>query len=662
MVEPKDILFPHEHIRQEQHILIDDIIKAINEKRNLVAHAPTGLGKTAAALSPALKYAIDNNMTVFFLTSRHTQHQIAIQTLKEIKEKYGAKFNAVTIIGKKWMCAVPNISSLYSSEFLEYCKNMRESDQCVYYGKTKGKYEEPKLTVEAKKVLDDMKHEICSTEEIIESCSRFELCPYEISMELAKKAIVIVADYYYVFNPHVSQVFFKKIGAELEKSIIIIDEAHNLPGRIRELATSKLNSIMLMRAIKEAKKFGYSETLGYLVLIQDALNELASHFIPNYNSDDNNFASSLGELRSASSLSQKSPIRTPQRNFSRSEAKVEKQNFISLISKGKDYEEVLEDLLSIAESVRAVQKRSFIGGVAAFLQAWKGTDEGFTRIIKNEMSKEGPIVTLGYICLDPSLVLEPIINSAHSSIFMSGTLTPTFMYRDLLGVQNCSEQVYNSPFPQKNRLNLIVPQTTTKFEKRTTQQFQEIGRICADVVNVIKGNVFVFFPSYKIRDSSYLFFMNACKKTIFLEDPKMSKEEKVHMLEKFKTYKKTGAVLLGVTSGSFGEGVDMPGDLLNGVVVVGLPLGVPDLEVRELIDYFDKKYKKGWEYGYLYPAFQKTLQNAGRCIRSETDRGVIVFLDERYAWPRYKQCFPEDYGLVVSNDYRKDINEFFNSG
>jgi DNA excision repair protein ERCC-2 len=204
-----------------------------------------------------------------------------------------------------------------------------------------------------------------------------------------------------------------------------------------------------------------------------------------------------------------------------------------------------------------------------------------------------------------------------------------------------------------------VPKTTTKFEKRSTQQFEEIGSTCADIVNVIIGNVFLFFPSYKMRDNVYLHFMNLCKKTIFMEDPKMSKEEKLELLERFKKYKKTGAVLLGVTSGSFGEGIDMPGDLLNGVVIVGLPLGVPDLETRELIDYFDKKYKKGWEYGYMYPAFQKTLQNAGRCIRSETDKGVIVFLDERYAWPRYRQCFPDDYDIIISKEFDGIIRNFF---
>ena len=116
---------------------------------------------------------------------------------------------------------------------------------------------------------------------------------------------------------------------------------------------------------------------------------------------------------------------------------------------------------------------------------------------------------------------------------------------------------------------------------------------------------------------------------------------------------------MGVISGSFGEGIDLPGDLLKGVVIVGLPLQKPDLETKALIDYFDKKFKKGWDYGYLYPAFNKCLQSAGRCIRSETDRGVIIFLDERYTWSNYARCFPPDWKMRTTLLYGRMIEEFF---
>ena len=123
--------------------------------------------------------------------------------------------------------------------------------------------------------------------------------------------------------------------------------------------------------------------------------------------------------------------------------------------------------------------------------------------------------------------------------------------------------------------------------------------------------------------------------------------------------KNVGAVLLAVAGGSFSEGIDLPGDLLKGVIIVGLPLAKPDLETQELINYYDKRFSKGWDYGYTAPALIKTLQSAGRCIRSETDRGIVVFMDERYVWQNYKKCFSSDLNIIIEKDPIKKIEEFF---
>jgi DNA excision repair protein ERCC-2 len=176
---------------------------------------------------------------------------------------------------------------------------------------------------------------------------------------------------------------------------------------------------------------------------------------------------------------------------------------------------------------------------------------------------------------------------------------------------------------------------------------------------MVPGNSALYFPSYYLRDKVYEYFMGSSTKTAFLENTDMSNDEKATFLENFKSYKETGAVLLGVVSGSFGEGIDLPGDLLKCVVVIGLPLTQPTLETKELIDYYEKKFGKGWDYGYVGPAFSKCLQSAGRCIRSETDRGVIVFLDERYVWQNYFKHFPRDVEIEVARDYKGKIEGFF---
>ena len=243
---------------------------------------------------------------------------------------------------------------------------------------------------------------------------------------------------------------------------------------------------------------------------------------------------------------------------------------------------------------------------------------------------------------------------------MSGTLNPTEMFADLLGFPKDSlQKSYSSPFQEKNKLSLIVPRTSTKFKMRSEEQYKRIAHICAEMVDAIPGNSAVFFPSYNLKYDVGKYLETLCKKTVFNEERGMTKDDRLQLLNAFKQYKSQGAVLLGVASGSFGEGIDLPGDLLKGVIVVGVPLGRPDLETQAMIQYYDRKFGKGWDYGYVLPAFTKTLQNAGRCIRSETDRGVVIFLDERYAWPMYIRCFPEEWDLKISVAYVQAISEFF---
>lgn len=623
MVMGEKDIFPYEKIREEQRELIKDIKNCLSKGKNLIAHAPTGLGKTAATLAPALAFAIENDKTIFFLTSRHTQHQIAIETLKEIKQKHDLDFQTADIIGKKWMCPMPGCSMLYTSEFSDYCKKMREEKKCEFYNNVRCKSN--KISVNAKKILSEIKEiNPIHTEKMIEICSQEKLCSYEISSILAAESRVIVADYYYLFQPSIRETFLKKINKELKDLIIIIDEGHNLPGRIKELMTEKLSNNIIKNAVKETKKFQYLETLENINVVQNALNEISKDL-------ENN-----GEML------------------------VDKKEFSDRIKNEKDYDELTADLEFIGDEIREAHKKSYTGSIARFLNSWLGQDDGFTRILSIKEKKYSPLITLSYRCLDPSVITKDVVNNAHSTIVMSGTLNPTSMYRDLFGFDSdVVEKSYKNPFPQKNRLNLIIPETTTKFTERNPGQYKQIAEISSDILNNVPGNSAVFFPSYFLRDEVYKFLYNMCNKTCFLEQPNMTKAEKADMLKRFKSYSRSGAVLLGVVSGSFGEGIDLPGDFLKCVIVVGLPLQQPDLETKELIKYYEEKFGKGWDYGYVFPAFNKALQSAGRCIRSETDKGVIVFLDKRYTWPRYSKCFPEDWDTKTTMLYLDRIKAFF---
>lgn len=628
--ELNKLLFPYKEVRSIQDDLIKEVDNCLKEKKNLIVHAPTGLGKTAATLPVALAHALKNKLTVFFLTSRHTQHRIVIDTLKQIKKKYKTNFVAVDIIGKKWMCPVPGTNELYSNEFSEYCKHQREKRLCEFYNnarKTSGRQ-----TVKADKVMADLKEiSPCSCEETVELCTKEKLCPYEISAMFAKQASVIIADYYMIFHPSIRQKFFNRAEKELSKSIIIIDEGHNLPKRIRDVMTAKLSNLSIHNALKEAKKFNHSETAEYL----EALNDIFKNYLNKLKAIENKQQEQVDEIL------------------------ISKEDFTNQIKLIDDYDTIITNFEFAGDSIREIQKKSYVGTIATFLEEWLGPDEQYTRILSKKYGRSRPITTISYRCMDPSLVTKEIIENSYSTIIMSGTLTPTAMYQDLLGFENPVEREYQSPFPRKNKLSLIIPETTTKFTQRGPEQYKNIARITSNIVNLVPGNIAMFFPSYQLRDDVYKYFEPLAKKTIFLEESGLSKVEKEDLLERFKSYNKTGAVLLGVAAGSFGEGIDLPGDLLKAVIVVGLPLQRPDLETKELIDYYEKKFNKGWDYGYIFPAITRCLQSAGRCIRSETDRGVVVFLDERFAWPHYSKCFPPDWNIKITKMYEDRISEFF---
>jgi DNA excision repair protein ERCC-2 len=383
--------------------------------------------------------------------------------------------------------------------------------------------------------------------------------------------------------------------------------------------TSRLSTVMLKRAASEAKKFKYSDA-GYIIT------EIRN-ILENFTKDLN-----IGE-----------------------EKLIEKEDFLEKVNKLGNYNEIVSDFEFIGDAVRETKKQSNIGSLSRFLSAWKGNDDGFVRIVEKTPNS----VILSYRCLDPSLVTKDVLENAHSSIIMSGTLNPTDMYKDLLSFpKNSVEKTYKSPFPDENKLALIIPETTTKYSMRSDAQFRRMARICADIVNDVPGSSALFFPSYKVRDMVNHYFSKLCKKTTFLEKSNLTKQEKEDMLNNFKTYKKNGAALLSVASGSFGEGIDLPG-VLKSVVVVGIPLPKPDLEAKALINYYNNKFGKGMEYGYIFPAFNKALQSAGRCIRSSKDRGILIFLDQRYAWPMYSKCFPFDWNIKVTKNYLKQINNFF---
>ncbi|MFB6208467.1 MAG: ATP-dependent DNA helicase [Candidatus Nanohaloarchaea archaeon] len=620
-------LFPFQEIRDKQDDMMHQVREAIKNGESVVSHAPTGLGKTAATLTPALEYAKENNKKVFFLTPRHSQHEIAVETVQQMQERHGEELTVVDLIGKKWLCNIDGVQEMTSGDFKDYCQTLRDEERCDFYTAMYD-LDEHQLKDKAKDRLDQLEGKPMHSEDFKAATPQF--CPYYMMMELSRRSDLIIADYFHIFHPGVRESIFERAGVQIEDAILIVDEAHNLPSRTRSLFSYSLSLPQIDRAITEAEKFGFYDAEENLEQLRDAVRSLAAD---KFESGDH-------------------------------EVKLEKKELKQSVSNFKEYEEFIVDLETIASEVRDEQEKSYCGGIAEFLDEWNGRDNGFFRVIKRTRSSTGNrYIQIKYSCLDPQVSTKEPLTEAHSSVMMSGTLTPQKMYVDLLGLKpdNTRKLAYSSPFPDENQLNLMVDTLTTKYSERDDSMYQKYAWYLAKSFEAVPGNSGAFFPSYQMMHRIADMLEERTDREIFMEERDMNKEEKRALLNRFASKKDDGAVLLGVIAGSFGEGVDYPGDILKSVFIVGLPLQRPDLETKGLINFYDYKFNKGWDYGYSYPAMNRAIQAAGRCIRSKNDEGVIVYMDERYDWSNYRKVFPPGIKLEQTRAPWKEIEEFFGS-
>lgn len=610
--------FPFPEVRSGQDELLEDIENAVNDGENILAHAPSGLGKTAASIPPALSNALQNDRTAFFLTPKHSQHQIAIETVKKITRKSSVEVSVADVIGKKWLCQVKGTDSFSSGDFKDYCKTLKKEERCTYYNNTRD--EDLGISEPTKKKIKELKGRVHHAGEIKEKTGN--LCPYEVLVQLSKRADFIVGDYFHIFHPGVREAFLTKADKKLKNCILIVDEAHNLPSRTRDLLSKRLSTYQVQRAQKEADNFGYLETGEILDYIEEILSRIGGDV------DDH-------------------------------EERITEEKLTSKIEEVTGYEDLLDRLDSVAEEVYREKEKCYCSSIREFLEAWPGQDRGFTRIIrKNRSRKSGKLYySCHYNCLNPQLSTQEPFEKAHSSVLMSATLVPMDMYSDLLGLGKgrTKHRAYTSPFPEENQVNLVVDSVTTRYKERDEEQYRKIGWFLSRSLEKVPGNASVFFPSYSLRDKVKK-SIDTEKRTV-LEERGMTKEDKRNVLNLFS--KSSDSLLLGISGASFAEGVDFPERSMDAVFVVGLPLKEPDLETQALIDFYEYKFGRGWDYAYSYPAMKKALQAAGRCIRTKKDRGVVTFMDGRYLWENYRKVFPPETQLKKTDAPWKEIEEFF---
>ncbi len=610
--------FPYASVRPFQEDMIKNISECLAKKKHIIIDAPTGIGKTVGSLLPAVEYALKENKTVFFLTSRLSQHKAAIDTLKSMRKSAG--FTAIDLVGKKHLCSF-DTKEMDSSSFSTFCSAMIRDKRCQFYKNFRSDVNEAERQV----MLRMLENESPIPSQKVLALAGGRFCSYEMLMELSKKANVIVADYFHMFSP-LREKLLKRTGRNIEDAIIIVDEAHALADRLRNHLSFKISTRVVELAEKEARDFTEFET-----------------------------ADSLKNIKKALEKTEKSKLALEDEVF------IEKEDFMKCIESVAGYDHLIKTLTELGERVLEERRKSHVDRVAAFLHAWKGEDYGYARIFSREKDYGKKKLAVYYNAMDPSIISRPVIHNSHSTILMSGTMSPMEMHRDILGLEGERTLLaaYESPFPKENRLNIVATHVTTRYKERSPQMFAKIAFTTVLCSEATKGNMAVFFPSYDIRDKVYDLVKERVKKHILLERPEMTKDEREATIDKMKELSNEGAVLFGVMGGSFSEGIDLPGDCLNGVIIVGLPLARPDLFTQALISYYNKRFGKGVMYAYTYPAMIKVLQAAGRCIRTETDRGVIVFCDKRFIERSYRYLFPSDFDAEVTDRPEIEIKRFF---
>ncbi len=599
--------FPHTAPRPVQKKLIEAVRTAVRNQENLLAEAPTGSGKTAAALHPALAEGLASGRQVVFLTSKTLQQKMAVSSLVAMNER---AFHTLQVRAKERMCANDRI--------------LCHEDFCRFANAYPEKMERSNLLG---RLRDTYAH--FDPDTVFEEARREEVCPFEVQLELAQRADAIVADYNYVFEP--AAALRHLTGEDLREAILLVDEAHNLPDRARqifspEILEEELAALRNRLALQPGELF--EDIVGSVEDLAAILESAAS------------------ELPEGEAIAE---IEPPRDAILELRAAWESKLMRYFAWKRETRLALVDD--PVLDFHFALQR---FAAVLSFL----GPD--FTAVVERRASG----TRLALVCLDPARALAPIFQQASSTVLLSATLTPPEAIRRVLGLDpaRTSSIALPPPFPPENRKVMIVPWVRTTYTARE-RHYGRIAQLLAEMSDAHGGNDLVLFPSYRFL-AAVASLLPETRSRLLVQRPDLTAFERQQLLEALASPPPGGTLLFAVSGGMYAEGVDYPGDLLSAVFVVSPALPQVSFERELLRRYFDDHEEAGFDYAYLQPGMTRVVQAAGRLIRSETDRGVIALLCARFLEEPYASRLPRDwYGEspseLVTRRPAEEIREFF---
>lgn len=597
----KNLVFPFPQLRPGQKELGEVVTQALQQEQDLFIEAATGIGKTISVLFPSLKELSlsDRFRRIFFLTAKTAGKEIIKKTLDNLMQQ-GVRLRSVFIEAKEQVCLSPQTRC----DHCRYAENYYEKAEPVL----------PRL----------LRFELITPELLTDIATEEFLCPFELSLDLALRADLIICDYNYLFDPGVYLRRFFLSGKK--DSIFLIDEAHNLVNRGREMYSAVLSWKNLLRWITDLENLDLE--------LAAPGKKVASVFQDYYR-----------ELRENNQQALLLPSLHPQ-----------------LEPSLEQWSACLERALRQISPLSRDQIKNIYFEITRFCRIVNLLNQDYAIYLKEENHD----LILNLFCLNPGPLLRKRLDKGRVAIFFSATLSPYEYFRELLGGQKDALHLrLPSPFPKETRLYLHVPGIDTRYRVRSDSLPRLVECIKATVQSH-SGNYLAFFPSYSYLQTVFPLLRQELtgQVLVYAQFPGMGDEQKQQFLSRlFRNQSNQTRLGLAVLGGSFSEGIDLPGEQLIGVIIVGPGLPMVNEEQELIRVYFDERNNSGFFYAYLVPGLIKVIQAAGRVFRTPEDNGVVLLLDDRFGDERYRELLPPDWflpGRLFSNpDYQEALARFW---
>ncbi len=580
----EELSFPFKKYRAGQRELAVAAYRALRDGKQLYAQAPTGIGKTMATLFPALKALGEGHASkIFYLTAKTLTRTVAENALDKLREE-GLKFKAVTLTAKEKICFNEEVSC--------------NPEDCPW---ARGYYDK------IKEAVGDIFKEEAITRPLIEDYARkHDICPFEYSLDISLWADGVICDYNYAFDP---RAYLRRFFLETrEDYFFLIDEAHNLPDRAREMFSASLSK----QSILELKKALRKE----LPKLATLLNRLNSGLL--------DYRRAMEEEGKEEEVLEEMPreILPTLKSFV-----TQAEKWLSREGQGEFRPALLD----------------FYFEAMAYLRVSEDYDAHYVTC----RTREEKDITVKLFCWDPSRLMREAMKRSRGTLLFSATLSPLEFFMEVLGGEEDSPAIrLPSPFPRQNLCLLLDDSVSTRYRDRAASH-GKVAQSLAAVIESRPGNYLAFFPSYDyMRKVSQQFRETEPDCRVLIQSPGMGETEREAFLEAFSVDNKETLLGFAVMGGIFGEGIDLVGERLSGAIIVGVGLPQVCLEREIIRNGFQNAGKKGFDYAYVFPGINKVLQAAGRVIRTEEDQGMVLLIDERFANPLYRRLLPPEWNPI----------------